>query len=259
MTAGGFGLSQADLDREAARFGVADEQVRRDHAISHILAGLSKHLRADVMFFGGTALSRTHLITARLSEDIDLIALGNRAETVERLTKAVSSALLRTHGRVSWATEFTTKDVEPAIVETPAGIAIRIQLLAGHGYRPWPTELRDIEQRYSDAPPAKLIVPTIESFAGWKTATWHDRGAARDLYDLWAIAAGGLINRAAAALFAKHGPTGTPPREFMFTKAPSENEWLAALSAQTCLDVTATDALRVVRRAWATAVGEQWD
>jgi predicted nucleotidyltransferase component of viral defense system len=259
VTAPGFGLSQADLDRETARFGVADEQVRRDHAISHILAGISKDLRADVMFFGGTALSRTHLVSARLSEDIDLIALGDRAETVERLTRAISSALLRTHGRVSWAPEFTSKDTESAIVETPAGVAIRVQLLAIRGYQPWPTELRDIEQRYSDAPPAKLIVPTIDSFAGWKTAAWHDRGAARDLYDLWALAAAGLINRAAAALFAKHGPTGTQPGEFMFTKAPSETEWQASLSAQTRLEVTATDALRIVRRAWANAIGERWD
>ncbi|NNH70014.1 nucleotidyl transferase AbiEii/AbiGii toxin family protein [Nocardia uniformis] len=30
-------------------------------------------------FIGGTALARTHLVTGRLSEDIDLVALDNRA------------------------------------------------------------------------------------------------------------------------------------------------------------------------------------
>jgi predicted nucleotidyltransferase component of viral defense system len=259
VTVSGFGLSQADLDRETGRFGVADEQVRRDHAISHVLAGISKDLRNDVMFFGGTALSRTHLISARLSEDIDLVALGNRAETAERLTNAISSALLRTHGRVSWAPAFTAKDTEPAIVETPTGIAIRVQLLAGQGYQPWPTELRDIEQRYSDVPSATLIVPTIESFVGWKATAWHDRGAARDLYDLWALADAGFITRAAADLFAKHGPTATLRREFMFAKAPTETEWQASLSAQTRLAVTAADAMAIVRRAWAGALGEAWD
>lgn len=64
----GFGLSQDDLEREASRFGVADEQVRRDHAISHVLAGLAASMRDDLIFFGGTALSRTHLVNARLSE-----------------------------------------------------------------------------------------------------------------------------------------------------------------------------------------------
>lgn len=258
MTAGGFGLSQTDLDKETARFGVADEQVRRDHAISHILAAISKHLRDEVIFFGGTALSRTHLVHARLSEDIDLIALGNRTLVAERLIRTVDDVLLRTHGRLTWSPSFTTHDIEPAVVETPTGIAIRLQLLAGQGYQRWPTELRDIEQRYRDAPPAKLIVPTIESFAGWKTATWHDRGAARDLYDLWALAERNSITREAADLFAKYGPTGTPPREFMFAKPPTETEWMAALSAQTRLEVTAVDALAAVRNAWSRAVGETW-
>jgi len=160
------GLSREDLERETARFRVADDQVRRDHAISHILAGISNALRDDVIFFGDTALSRTHLIHARLSEDIDLIALGKRSETAERLTSAINNALLRTHGRLTWSPSFTSNDVEPAIIETPTGIAIRVQLLAKHSYEPWPTEIRGVEQRYADAPLAELIVPTIESFVG---------------------------------------------------------------------------------------------
>jgi predicted nucleotidyltransferase component of viral defense system len=91
----------ADLAREAERFGVSDEQVRRDHAISHVLAAISERRADDVIFFGGTALSRTHLVHARLSEDIDLIALGPRAEVADRLTRTVNGGLLRTHGRLS--------------------------------------------------------------------------------------------------------------------------------------------------------------
>lgn len=259
MIAGGFGLSQEDLDRETARFGVADDQVRRDHAISHILGGISNRLRNDVIFFGGTALSRTHLVHARLSEDIDLIALGDRRGIAERLVTSINAALLRTHGRLSWSPSFTARDLEPSIVETSTGISIRVQLLDRHGYQPWPTELRDIEQRYHDAPPATLIVPTIESFAGWKTTAWHLRGAPRDLYDLWALADAGSITPEAADLFAKHGTTGTRPREFMFAKAPSEVEWQASLSGQTRLDVKAAEALEVVRNAWASAADEKWD
>jgi len=33
------------LERETARFGVADDQVGRDHAISHILGAMSNSLR----------------------------------------------------------------------------------------------------------------------------------------------------------------------------------------------------------------------
>ncbi len=259
MTAAGFGLLGEDLEREAARFGVADDQVRRDHAISHILGAISNSMRDDVIFFGGTALSRTHLVHARLSEDIDMIALGNRSEIADRLARSISSSLLRTHGRVSWSPSFGTRDVEPAIVQTASGVSIKLQLLARRGYPAWPTELRHIEQRYQDAPPATLIVPTIESFVGWKTTAWCDRGAARDLYDLWAMAEIGSLTPEAAALFARHGPTATPPRDFMFAHPPSELAWQTSLSGQTRLEITAAEALAVVRSSWASVLGESWD
>ncbi|MBO0839432.1 MAG: nucleotidyl transferase AbiEii/AbiGii toxin family protein [Sciscionella sp.] len=116
--------------------------------------------------------------------------------------------------------------------------------------------MRQIEQRYSDAPPATLIVPTIEAFAGWKTMAWHERGAPRDLYDLWALAEAGALTANAAELFIRYGPTGTAPRAFMFAAPPSEQAWHAALATQTRLQVTAAEALDVVRRSWATAIGE---
>lgn len=131
-------------------------------------------------------------------------------------------------------------------------------MLSGQGYEPWPTELRAVEQRYQDVSEATLRVPTIESFAGWKTAAWHERRAPRDLYDLWALAETGALNADAAALFAKHGPIGAPPRAFMFTKPPSEAAWVNALAGQTRLEISAVEALAIVRRSWADAVGEDW-
>ena len=59
----------------AQQFGVAPEQVERDHLISHLLAFLSKNFSDRIQFIGGTALARTHLPHGRLSEDIDLIAI----------------------------------------------------------------------------------------------------------------------------------------------------------------------------------------
>ena len=59
MTVAGLDLEEARTI--AQRFGVAIEQVRRDHLISHILAGVSRAHRDKVMFFGGTALARTML------------------------------------------------------------------------------------------------------------------------------------------------------------------------------------------------------
>jgi predicted nucleotidyltransferase component of viral defense system len=210
-----------------ARFGVAEAQVRRDHAISHILAALSRHGGDELIFFGGTALSRTYLLDERLSEDIDLIAVDHRDRLAGVLLKDINTALARTHGRITWSPGWSrNSDVEPAVAVT-AGVAIKIQLLRGTHYEPWPTETREIKQRYRDAPPAILRVPTLLSFAGWKTAAWMDRGAARDLYDLWALDKVGALNPESAALFATHGPTSSPPRSWMFKRSPSAAEWQA--------------------------------
>ena len=73
-------LAPAELAAVADAFGVSDAQVRRDHLISHLLAALSGSARDRVVFFGGTALSRTHLPDGRLSEDLDLWALGDRRD-----------------------------------------------------------------------------------------------------------------------------------------------------------------------------------
>jgi len=53
-------------------------------------AAISTGVSSDhLVFFGGTALSRTHLADARLSEDIDLIAQGARGQVAEQIERAV--------------------------------------------------------------------------------------------------------------------------------------------------------------------------
>jgi predicted nucleotidyltransferase component of viral defense system len=258
MTNPPVGLQPDDLQRVMDEFGVSEEQVRRDHAVSHILAALSRSHREQLIFYGGTALSRTFLLDGRLSEDIDLIALSNHDELADVLVKDIADALRRTHGRIVWDPRWTRQaDAQPAMLVTPNGIAIRIQLLRETGYAPWPTELRQIEQRYRDALPAILRVPTLPAFAGWKTATWIDRYAARDLYDLWALSKVGALNPESAALFVRYGPTGRPPAGWMFDRAPSPEEWRARLGGQTKLTVSADEALFAVRAAWSKVVSPQ--
>lgn len=257
-TADASGLSLEDLRRETERFGVAEEQVRRDHLISHVLAAISVSCADDVVFFGGTALSRTHLVHARLSEDIDLLATTPRSEVLPELVRAVDRGLMRTHGRPSWRPAFTGRDVDPAVLSV-AGLQVRIQVLRGGFYADWPVERVELEQRYSDAPRATLTVPTLASFAGWKTAAWLDRRAPRDLYDLWALAERGALDADAAELFIRFGNTGGPPRAFMFATPPTQESWVTSLGGQTALVVTADEALAAVRYSWAAALGEHWE
>lgn len=66
-------LLRDEIRRWATVFGAADEQIRRDHLISHILVALAGLDGDGLVFYGGTALARTHLPTFRLSEDVDLL------------------------------------------------------------------------------------------------------------------------------------------------------------------------------------------
>ncbi|WP_211168063.1 nucleotidyl transferase AbiEii/AbiGii toxin family protein [Brevibacterium sp. 'Marine'] len=246
------GLLDADEASSIAEdFGVAESQVRRDHLISHVLAALSAAVSEDVIFFGGTALTRTHLTDLRLSEDIDLIAVGDRQLVAGFIQAAVSRSLRRSLGRPAFTPDLVdTRRSEPAVMSV-ADSRIQIQLLSQKGYPPWPTEWREIEQRYSDAPPARLTVLTAPAFAAAKLVAWNDRHASRDLYDMWAMAVNGIISSEAAELFSRHGPF-TSPGAVSFASIPSEQAWTTDLAHQCRPQVTAKAAAEAVAAAWSS-------
>lgn len=243
-----------ERDSVATQFGVSAEQVERDHRISHLLAVLSRDFGDRVHFIGGTALARTHLPDGRLSEDIDLIAVGSRTDVARDLDAALPRAVARTHGRLAVEPALSdTADTLPVTLRPADGRPVRLQLLSPRDRVVWPTERRNLLQRYTDAPAAELLVPTLPAFAASKTATWVDRLAPRDLWDLWALNGLGAIDAASAALFRRYGPTNKNPAPHMFNRAPSDAKWQAQLAGQTRLTVSASEALKAVRDAWRQA------
>jgi hypothetical protein len=248
-------LDVGQRDRIAAQFGVASAQIDRDYVLSLLLAVLARNFADDVIFFGGTALARTYLPQGRLSEDLDLIAIGPRRELALRLDAALPRALLRDFGRLTWQPALNAvRDIEPASLADGQGLIVKVQLLKSSGYPPWPTEIRSLEQRYHGVPPAALRVPTLPAFVAWKTAAWCDRHAPRDLWDLWALARIGAINAEAAQLYREYGPTRTPPEQD-FRTPPADADWVTQLGQQTRLDVSPGEALDLVRRCWAGVTG----
>ena len=246
-----------DDEREsvAAQFGVSTEQVERDHLISHVLAFLGTSVGDQVQFIGGTALARTHLPTGRLSEDIDLIAIDDRKSVAAALDAALPRALSRSHGRLTLQPALgSIESTLPAVLRSPSGLGVRIQLLSARDRVVWPSERRVLVQRYADAPAAELLVPTLPAFAASKTSTWADRKGARDLWDLWALSELGAIDREAAHLYRRYGPTIHPPASRLFTSAPSDAVWQSQLAGQTRITISARQALDAVREAWRAAV-----
>lgn len=230
------------------RFGVPEAQVVRDHLISHTLAAIASLGSDDIVFFGGTALSRTHLSSLRLSEDIDLVVHGNRAQAGELIEGTITRRLARTFGELTFTPHLAlTKGAEPCVMQV-GDIRIQIQLLSSTGYPDWPTETMDLEQRYSDAPPARMRVLTAPAFAAAKLSAWVGRVAPRDLYDLWALARAGHLDARAAELFARHGPA-TDVSKISFDRTPTDEEWRRALGHQCIIEVGPEVAARVVREA----------
>lgn len=242
-------LSVQDLNATMVSFGVSEQQVRRDHVISHALAALARIDDRRLIFFGGTALARTHLPELRLSEDIDLIALSPRTALAGDIQEALVSGLSRVVGTPEFVPNIAATNHSQACVMRVGDVLIQIQLLAELGYPHWPTEVRVLEQRYSDAPPTAMRVLTASAFAAAKLAAWHDRRAPRDLYDMWALGRRGLITDDARRLYARFGPT-TSAAGVVFAPIPSQREWRDALEHQGIVKVTAAEAASTVAEAW---------
>jgi hypothetical protein len=241
-------LDRRELRDAAESFGVAEEQVRRDHLVSHVLAAVAR-LVPDVVFFGGTALARTHLTAGRLSEDVDLYA-ARRGDVARALTAGIPAALRREFPRLAW--DPAPDDVGEsgtALLVAERVPPVRLQVLDGAGYALWGTERRFVDMRYSDVPEATLTVPTRASFVGMKLWAWGDRRAARDLYDLWSLASIGALDADAVAAY--EVAVGYRPPLSLFDRVPDAAEWRTSLAHQTAVLPPADEAVAAVRAAFA--------
>jgi hypothetical protein len=253
-------LDPDELDAVSAAYGAPEQQVRRDHLISHVLLAVST-LESPPVFIGGTALSRTHLTTpelgGRLSEDIDLMTADRRA-VAGVLDSRLPGMLRREFPRTRWDVPLSGgRAVDPGQLVTGDGLRLRVQLLdldKGHAdWLRWPVEERQVLTRYSDVgTPCVLRVPTLDAFAGMKTAAFADRRTPRDLYDLAALARIGAVTPTAAELV--RSVTGVLPAPYWFDGGPL-TDWEGQLAHQTARLPSAQDCLSDVRYAFAEALG----
>lgn len=81
----------------ADQMGIPAVYVEKDYWVTYALSVLfNREIGKDIVFKGGTALSKCHHIIERFSEDIDLVVLRRKGDTDSRLKaklKAVSGVL----------------------------------------------------------------------------------------------------------------------------------------------------------------------
>ena len=222
-------IGEHEVVEAAEAFGVSEHQVRRDHLVSHLLVALAADPpEAGLVFFGGTALCRTHLEGWRLSEDLDLLVTGPR-EALAHLERTLPRAVRRDYPGLR--VRAVPHDAATRVALAKADdLTVRLQLVASDaGWRRYPTARQAVQLRYSDLPATvELLVPTAAGFAAMKLAAWRDRRAARDLCDLEGLRRAGLLDDVLPTL---DDLTLTPVRGD-FDRPPSPEVWQQALGHQ---------------------------
>lgn len=223
-------LDDLEASEIQKKFGVSLTQVKRDHAISHALSVLH-NVKSHLVFFGGTGLARTHLSSGRLSEDIDLYTNSSIELTAE--LEALPTWIEQEFPTSTWTVSPTaTRDPNSALLNCDSGIQIQIQIVdsSSRGWSHIPTEISNIDQRYSDVSSTKLAVPTFDGFVAMKALAWFDRGAPRDLYDLAALASIGTVSATARTVI--QSVLGHQLSTAMMDKSLS-GDWQGQLAHQT--------------------------
>lgn len=240
-------LELGELLQVQSLFASSELQVRRDHAISHILAAI-QDLRSEMVFYGGTALSRTFLTDGRLSEDIDLYA-GDRKKLCEELDE-IPDLIEQEFPEANWQKmPSQLKDAESTNLSCGSAIQVKVQVVDSNsrGWQKVPVEITEIFQRYSDVPRTRLFVPTFDGFVAMKALAWFDRHAARDLFDLEALSRKGEVTENARELIQRlkgHRLTGA------MLDGKVTGDWKQELSSQTKLEKTERECLSRVLEWW---------
>lgn len=240
-------LELGELLQVQSLFSSSELQVRRDHAISHILAAI-QGLRSEMVFYGGTALSRTFLTDGRLSEDIDLYT-KDRKKLCQELDE-IPELIEQEFPEASWQKmPSQLRDAESTNLSCGASIHVNVQVVDSHqrGWQKVPVEIAEIFQRYSDAPRTRLCVPTFDGFVAMKSSAWFRRHAPRDLFDLEALSRKGEVTEHARELVQSligYRLTGT------MLEGKVTGNWKQELAGQTKLTVSEEECLSRVLEWW---------
>lgn len=246
-------LESHEIAVAARAFGVSPMQVGRDHLISHLLLALANGPTDDtVVFYGGTALARTHLPTLRLSEDIDLWA-----HDPEAILSGLQSDLPRRMRREYPDLQVSVHRGSMMLVQSPDGSQVRLDVRRPtHEFSECiPSARREVVLRYSDLPRAvSLTTPTIEGFVATKHLAWVDRHAPRDLIDLGGLAGLGALTTTANDLVECVRGFGVATHELAGIPDATERAWQGELGHQMASLPEPEAVLKKIRDAWGTSI-----
>jgi predicted nucleotidyltransferase component of viral defense system len=242
-------ITLAEIYHWAEHLGVSEQQIHHDHFVSHLLAAVPEHLRLRSLFYGGTALTRTHLDGTRLSEDIDLLVPDVPASTID-IQRALTTHLEREHPDLAWRSLSRTGNAHIlSVASNDLQVRIDIRHL-GLPERRYPTEARDVALRYSDLPAtATFTVPTLTGFAAMKMLAYSDRREPRDLFDLCGLSRLNAFSPSLDDLLRSLAGHGVIHSDFEHVPVSVRDAWVSQLSHQTRSLTSPEDCMDRIRAA----------
>jgi len=235
----------------AGRFGVAPGAIDHDHLISHLLLALSTW-EQDVLFYGGTALLRTHLSGIRLSEDIDL-QIDSPGHHADPLGGHLLRAIRRDYPDAAWERQSAPRGQTIGYLKAD-DLAVRVHAVCPD--ENLPAETVPIELRYSDLPKsAPLRIPTRSALTAMKTGAYMDRAAPRDLVDLDGLAEIGALDEEAARVLKGVFGIEVVRQEFDRVRPSTMQAWEAELGLLMREIPSPEACLRRVRNAYSQVLG----
>ena len=243
-------ISDGEGRRWAHHLGVALDQIRRDHLVSHVLFALSELPSQDFSFVGGTALYRTDFAGLRLSEDIVLL-VQEPGNWTDMLTRQLPRRLRRDYPDLSVTAPSRASRSQRHHVTAPGVPGVEIQLIKMQAEdAAIQMDMRPVSLRYDGLPSSvQLRVPSAAGFVAMKYVAYRDRHEPRDLFDLAHLTLGGAFDAAAFRMI-QHLSGASPQLEELRRLQPvTADAWHERLSHQTGDLMDADEALTIVRNA----------
>lgn len=251
----GAALSPQEERKWAEDFGVSTAAIRHDHLISHLLLALSYFPQEDLVFYGGTALTRTHLAGLRLSEDIDL-QVQSPQDVAGELGAHLVKLLRRDFPDSVWEKAASPAGQAVRYFRTPEDLSVRVQLVEAD--KGLPVDRQPVQLSYSGLPATvELTVPTLVAFGAMKTMAYTDRWLPRDLVDLRGLAALGALTLEAADLLRRIWGYSIVRHDFDKVRPRTAEAWETELAHLMANVPSPEECLAPVRAAWAATM--RWE
>ena len=207
-------IKPVEIQQQARKVGVRDQQIEKDYMLSWILQGIAKHeeLSKTIVFKGGTVLKKIYFDDFRFSEDLDFTLLNNEITNEQIFAwfkESFEYVLEEANIRLS-IIDHNEHDVArlPVHAESDENDAVRqgginfyisyVGPLGGEGNnkkvkvdisRSEKLEFKPIMQtvllEYSDLTEHQLLCYPLEEVLVEKMRTVMQRMQARDFYDIW--------------------------------------------------------------------------